>query len=69
VAVDPAVGQEGSPGRGALRAVSRFTWRRPGVVTLGQISTPVAAFLLVYVAALVALLIQGLWASDSFTGR
>ena len=38
MAVDPAVGKEGSPGRGALRAVSRFTWRRPGLVTLGQIA-------------------------------
>ena len=54
---------------GALRAVSRFTWRRPRLVTLGQISAPVAAFLLVYVAALVALLIQSLWTTDSFTGK
>jgi len=54
---------------GALRAVSRFTWRRPRLVTLGQVSAPVAAFLLVYVAALVALLIQSLWTTDSFTGK
>ena len=60
---------EGPAAAGPLRAVSRFTWRRPGLVTLGQISTPVAAFLLVYVAALVALLIQSLWTSDSFTGK
>ena len=69
MAVDPAVGTEGSPGTGALRAVARFTWRRPRLVTLGQVSAPVAAFLLVYVAALVALLIQSFWTSDSFTGK
>ena len=54
---------EGPAAAGPLRAVSRFTWRRPGLVTLGQVSAPVAAFLLVYVAALVALLIQSLWTS------
>ena len=62
-------GVEGPAAAGPLRAVSRFPWRRPGLVTLGQISTPVAALLLVYVAALVALLIQSLWTSDSFTGK
>jgi putative spermidine/putrescine transport system permease protein len=36
---------------------------------LGQISLPVAAFVFVYVAALVALLIQGFWTTDSFTGK
>ena len=61
--------REGSSARGALQAVSRFTWRRPRLVTLGQVSAPVAAFLLVYVAALVALLIQSLWTSDAFTGE
>jgi putative spermidine/putrescine transport system permease protein len=35
----------------------------------GQISAPVAAFLFVYVAALFALLIQGFWTTDSFTGE
>ena len=37
--------------------------------TFGQISAPVAAFLFVYVAALAALLIQGFWTTDSFTGK
>jgi putative spermidine/putrescine transport system permease protein len=60
---------EGSPRGGALRSLSRFSWRRPGLKTLGQISAPVAAFLFVYVAALVALLIQGFWTTDSFTGQ
>lgn len=60
---------EGPAAAGPLRTVSRFTWRRPRLVTLGQVSAPVAAFLLVYVAALVALLIQSLWTSDAFTGK
>ncbi|MFN8223589.1 MAG: ABC transporter permease [Gaiellales bacterium] len=59
---------EGSP-RGALRSLSGLAWRRPGLKLLGQITPPVAAFVLVYVAALAALLIQGLWTSDSFTGK
>jgi putative spermidine/putrescine transport system permease protein len=60
---------EGPAAAGALRAVSRFSWRRPGLLTFGQVSAPVAAFLLVYVAALAALLIQSLWTTDSFTGK
>lgn len=64
-----ATGVEGPAAAGALRAVSRFTWRRPRIVTAGQISVPVAAFLLVYVAALVALLIQSFWTTDPFTGK
>jgi putative spermidine/putrescine transport system permease protein len=65
----PDVHAEGAPSGGALRTLSRFSWRRPGLVTFGQISAPVAAFLLVYVAALAALLIQSLWTTDSFTGK
>ena len=60
----------GARGGGALsRAVSRFAWRRPGLKTLGQSRPPVAAFLLVYVAALVALLIQCFWTSTHSPGR
>jgi putative spermidine/putrescine transport system permease protein len=69
VAADPAALAEGSPHGGALRSVSRLSWRRPGLKTFGQISAPVAAFLFVYVAALAALLIQGFWTTDSFTGK
>lgn len=54
---------------GALRALSRLAWRRPWLKSLGQISVPVAAFVLVYVAALAALLVQSFWTTDAFTGR
>jgi putative spermidine/putrescine transport system permease protein len=60
---------EGSPQRGALRSLSRLSWRRPRLKTLAQVSPPVAAFVFVYVAALVVLLIQGFWTTDSFTGK
>ena len=60
---------EGSPTGGALRSLSRLSWRRPGLRTFGQVSLPVAAFVFVYVAAVVALLIQGFWTTDSFTGK
>ena len=69
MAADPVRVTEGSPPGGALRSLSRFSWRRPGAKTFAQISAPVAAFLFVYVAALIALLIQGFWTTDSFTGQ
>ena len=69
MSVDAARVTEGSPKGGALRSLSRFSWRRPGLKVFGQISLPVAAFLVVYVAALFALLIQGFWTTDSFTGK
>ncbi len=61
--------EEGSPSGGALRSLSRLSWRRPGLKTFGQVSVPVAAFVFVYVAAVVVLLIQGFWTTDSFTGK
>jgi putative spermidine/putrescine transport system permease protein len=69
LAAEAARATEGAPRRGALRSLSRLSWRHPGAKTFGQISAPVAAFLFVYVAALVALLIQGFWTTDSFTGK
>lgn len=62
-----AVTTEGSPRRGALRALSALAWRRPWAKGLGQVGPPVAAFLFVYVAALVALLVSGFWRIDDFT--
>jgi putative spermidine/putrescine transport system permease protein len=60
---------EGSPRRGALCTLSRLAWRRPWLRGFGQISAPVAAFLVVYIAALGALLVQSLWTTDAFTGK
>jgi putative spermidine/putrescine transport system permease protein len=68
MAADPARLAEG-PRSGALRSLSRFAWRRPWLKSLGQISLPVAAFVVVYVAAVVALLLQSFWTTDSFTGK
>ena len=67
--LDGTTRAEGPAAAGALRAASRLSWRRPGLLTFGQVSAPVAAFLLVYVAALAALLIQSLWTTDAFTGK
>ena len=68
MAADPARIAEG-PRPGALRSVSRLAWRRPWLKSLGQISLPVGAFVLVYVAAVVALLLHSFWTTDSFTGK
>ena len=68
MAADPARIEEG-PRSGALRSLSRLAWRRPWLKSLGQISVPVGAFLLVYVAAVVALLLHSFWTTDSFTGK
>jgi putative spermidine/putrescine transport system permease protein len=64
-----AVPSEGSPRRGALRALSRFAWRRPWAKGVAGLTLPLLAFLLVYVAALVALLVSGFWRIDEFTSE
>src|ERR1044072_2578041 len=69
MSADAARVMECSPPGGALRTLSRFSWRHPGLRTGLQIALPVAAFLFVYVAALAALLVQGFWTTHSFTGK
>ena len=44
-------------------------WRRPWLKATALLSPPVAAFLLVYVGALVVLFISSFWTVDSFTGK
>jgi putative spermidine/putrescine transport system permease protein len=44
-------------------------WRRPWLKATGLLTPPVAAFLLVYVGALVVLFVSSLWTVDSFTGK
>jgi putative spermidine/putrescine transport system permease protein len=60
---------EGSARRGALRATSTFAWRHPLARALGQLAPPLGAFLVVYVAALAALLVSSLWSVDEFTSE
>jgi putative spermidine/putrescine transport system permease protein len=60
---------EGSARRGALRATSTFAWRHPVARALGQLAPPLGAFLVVYVAALAALLVSSLWSVDEFTSE
>src|SRR5262245_59014472 len=60
---------EGPPRKGALRATSAVAWRRPGAKAFGQLALRAAAFLLVSVAALVALLVSSCWSVDEFTSE
>ncbi len=60
---------KGSPRRGALRALSRLSWRRPWLKDLGALGLPLAAFLFVYVAALVALFVSAFWSVNPFTSE
>jgi putative spermidine/putrescine transport system permease protein len=69
VAADATSLPEGPPRKGALRASSAVAWRWPGAKAVGQLGLPLAAFLLVYVAALVALLVSSFWGVDEFTSE
>jgi len=69
VAADATTTSEGLPRKGALRASSAVGWRWPGAKALGQLGLPLAAFLFVYVAALVALLVSSFWSVDEFTSE
>lgn len=60
---------EGPPRRGALRALSRLAWRWPWAKAIVEIGPPLLVFLLVYVAALVALFVSGFWRLDEFTSE
>src|SRR5438067_11881308 len=53
--------------RRARLHVSGFLWRRPWLRAVGLLALPLAAFLVVYVGSLGALLISSLWTSNSFT--
>jgi putative spermidine/putrescine transport system permease protein len=70
MAVDAtALEPEGPRRKGALRSLSTLAWRRPWLKQLGQLAPPTLAFLLVYVAALAALLVSGFWRVDEFTSE
>jgi putative spermidine/putrescine transport system permease protein len=50
------------------RSVGAAFWRRPWLKATSTLGLPAAAFLAVYIAALVALLVSSLWTVDPFTG-
>jgi putative spermidine/putrescine transport system permease protein len=55
--------------QGARRRFGGALWRRPWLKGLSLLSPPVLAFLLVYIAALVALFVSSLWTVDPFTSE
>jgi putative spermidine/putrescine transport system permease protein len=63
--LDPAEGL--SHGAGAGRRLGAPLWRRPWLKGFGLLAPPVLGFLLVYVAALVALFVYSFWTVDPFT--
>jgi putative spermidine/putrescine transport system permease protein len=63
--LDPAQGL--SNGVGARRRFGAALWRRPWLKGAGLLAPPVLGFLLIYVAALVALFVYAFWTVDPFT--
>jgi putative spermidine/putrescine transport system permease protein len=59
----------GSSLRRARLRVSAAFWRHKWLVLLVLLIPPVAAFLVVYVGALVALFVSAFWEVDAFTGK
>jgi len=54
-------------GAGARRRLGGALWRRPWLRGLALLTPPVLGFLLVYIAALVALFVYSFWTVDPFT--
>ena len=67
MAVD--VAQAGPSARGARRRLSQTFWRYPWLKASALLAPPLAWFVLVYLAALVALFVSAFWTVDSFTGE
>ena len=66
--LDPAEGLR--PRTGARRrAIGGALWRRPRLRRVLILLPPVGAFLVVYIAALVALFVSSLWTVDPFTSE
>jgi putative spermidine/putrescine transport system permease protein len=57
------------PRHGARRRLGGALWRRRWLKGVSLLAPPVLAFLVVYVAALVALFISSLWTVDPFTSE
>ena len=69
MAVDAGAFEAGSPGRRARLRLSGLFWRRPWLKALALLTPPLAAFLIVYIGALVALFISSFWSINSFTAE
>jgi putative spermidine/putrescine transport system permease protein len=69
LAVDAGALEAGSPGRRARLRLSGLFWRRPRLKALALLTPPLAAFLIVYIGALVALFISSFWSINSFTAE
>jgi putative spermidine/putrescine transport system permease protein len=59
----------GPPSRRARLRLSAALWRRPWLKAVSLLTPPLAAFLIVYIGALVVLFVSSFWGVDSFTGR
>ena len=55
--------------KGVRRRLGGALWRRAWLRALSLLAPPVGAFVLVYIAALVALFVSAFWTTDSFTGE
>jgi len=66
--LDPAQGLSGNR-QGARRRLGGALWRRGWLKGFSLLSPPVLAFLLVYVAALVALFVSSFWTVNPFTSE
>ena len=70
MAVDvTAVSGAGPFGRRARLRLTAALWKRPWLKATGLLSPPMAAFIIVYVGALVVLFVSSFWSVDSFTGK
>ena len=67
--LDPAEGLSRGPGTGARRRLGGALWRHRWLKALSLLAPPSAAFLAVYIAALVALFVSSFWGVDTFTGQ
>ena len=69
MAVDAGAFEAGSPARRARLRLTGLLWQRPWLKALGLLSLPLAAFLIVYIGALVALFVSSFWSINSFTAE
>jgi putative spermidine/putrescine transport system permease protein len=67
LAADAGAIAAGPPIRRARLRLSGLLWRRPWLKTIGLLTPPLAAFLVIYVGSLGVLFVSSLWTSNSFT--